>query len=387
MKTTTTLDSVYKKGLLWGDENHRHFFLWVSWWVDSMVMASLFIEKAKKEWISEKNITLLHYNHKQRVDSWNDALLIKNIFPSFNLIVWTYWWPGKTESLLREARYNFFVRQMESKGRWGDILILWHHLDDRIETTLMNLQKWCRIQGILNMRELQPLWKDDRFEVYRPLLNVYKSELIDYAKKNKVQYIIDETNNDPLYTRRNSIRKEISFSKENYDIIRSMYNHLELYRDNKLWEIDLKKIKKEYIDWYTGYEINNLTQNDIIFLLERLWFVWISTWFLQEFYRFNFLSSWLIYFRWTAFMRSLNKLYRFNTNNCFRIVKETDIVTLWQNKERYIRKWDKFWWKRISKILIKKKIPLFLRKLTKVSEIDWVITGYKTINPEDILED
>lgn len=44
--------------------------------------------------------------------------------------------------------------------------------------------------------------------ILRPLLSIEKKDILEFLKKNKLQYFEDETNNDNIYTR-NFMRNEI----------------------------------------------------------------------------------------------------------------------------------------------------------------------------------
>jgi tRNA(Ile)-lysidine synthase len=76
-----------------------------------------------------------------------------------------------------------------------------HHLGDQVETIILNLARGVGPLEIWGMRELSG-------KVLRPFLSVSKEDILDYAKKNKLRYVIDKSNFDLKYNR-NRIRKNI----------------------------------------------------------------------------------------------------------------------------------------------------------------------------------
>jgi tRNA(Ile)-lysidine synthase len=96
------------------------------------------------------------------------------------------------EAAARDARYCVFA-QIDA-GR----IALAHHLDDQAETVLMNLLRGAGLRGASGMR---PLSRFGDKQIVRPLLESSRREILDYAKKNRLEWIEDESNADPSLTR------------------------------------------------------------------------------------------------------------------------------------------------------------------------------------------
>ncbi|WP_368662583.1 tRNA lysidine(34) synthetase TilS [Zobellia laminariae] len=99
----------------------------------------------------------------------------------------------------RELRYRWFAEKM----RKNDIktLVTAHHVDDSLETFLINLSRGTGIDGLTGIPE-----KTDT--VSRPLLRFSRSQILEYAQSQKLQWREDGSNADTKYLR-NKIRHEI----------------------------------------------------------------------------------------------------------------------------------------------------------------------------------
>ncbi|MDP2829605.1 MAG: tRNA lysidine(34) synthetase TilS [Sulfuricellaceae bacterium] len=99
------------------------------------------------------------------------------------------------EALARAARYAMF-EQCEA-----DWIVLAHHLDDQAETLLLQLLRGCGVDGASAMGET-------RRQFLRPLLDVSRRALSDYAQVRKLEWIEDESNQDARFDR-NFLRRQI----------------------------------------------------------------------------------------------------------------------------------------------------------------------------------
>lgn len=102
------------------------------------------------------------------------------------------------EQAARDARYAFLRRVKEEIG--ADCIALAHHMDDQAETVLMHLLRGAGLRGASGMAAREG-------DLYRPLLAVRKSELIDYLEEQGVDWREDSTNAQ-ADTPRNRLRLE-----------------------------------------------------------------------------------------------------------------------------------------------------------------------------------
>ena len=117
---------------------------------------------------------------------------------------------GKTlEEVGREERYKFFSEIYEKVG--ATKIATAHNKDDQIETFLFRLTRGTSLQGLEGI-------KTKNNNIIRPILEIYKKDILEYLNKNEIQYKIDKTNFENEFTR-NSIRLDlIPFIEERYNI-------------------------------------------------------------------------------------------------------------------------------------------------------------------------
>lgn len=106
-----------------------------------------------------------------------------------------------TEALAREKRYQVFRKAVLQ----NDILLTAHTKDDQAETILLTMLRGAGLRGLSGIHPNHPFGKG---LLLRPLLEVSSADILRYAKKYKLNWIEDESNQDKSY-RRNLIRHEI----------------------------------------------------------------------------------------------------------------------------------------------------------------------------------
>ncbi|MBE6531540.1 MAG: tRNA lysidine(34) synthetase TilS [Ruminococcaceae bacterium] len=104
------------------------------------------------------------------------------------------------ETAAREVRYEYFSKIMRENNI--GILCVAHNADDNFETILFNISRGSGLSGVCGI----PRTRD--FEggiIVRPILEMSKSDIIEYCGENNIEYVTDSTNVDNDYTR-NRIR-------------------------------------------------------------------------------------------------------------------------------------------------------------------------------------
>jgi len=105
------------------------------------------------------------------------------------------------EAQAREARYQAFDRYLNP----GDILLTAHHQDDQLETLLLALKRGQGPKGLAAMGTVQTYkhaW------LVRPLLDISRDQIEQFAAQNSLLHIEDESNQDDSFDR-NFLRLEI----------------------------------------------------------------------------------------------------------------------------------------------------------------------------------
>ncbi|WP_340616441.1 tRNA lysidine(34) synthetase TilS [Xenorhabdus entomophaga] len=98
------------------------------------------------------------------------------------------------EAAARDARYQSFQRELQQ----GEILATAQHLDDQAETFLLALKRGSGPAGLSSMPARMPFAGTT---LIRPLLNVSRAELEEYAQTQKLQWVEDDSNQDDRYDR------------------------------------------------------------------------------------------------------------------------------------------------------------------------------------------
>lgn len=105
------------------------------------------------------------------------------------------------EMKCRRLRYEWFYELRESIP--GSIIAVAHHIDDNIETLLLNL---LRGSGITGMRAMLPR---NEAGIIRPLLCITRREIEEYLASAGAEYVTDSTNLADDNYKRNMLRNGV----------------------------------------------------------------------------------------------------------------------------------------------------------------------------------
>lgn len=168
----------------------------VSGGVDSVVLLDMFA----KGNIPHAKLVIAHFDHGIRDESADDAMFVHDLAKKYELPFETKREDlGKdtSEELARNRRYTF-LRYVAKKHNAK--IVTAHHADDVVETITINLTRGTGWRGLAVL---------DSADIERPLLNKRKSEIIEYARMNSLEWREDATNSDTKYLR-NDIRKKLT---------------------------------------------------------------------------------------------------------------------------------------------------------------------------------
>lgn len=174
----------------------------VSGGVDSVTLLDMHANR------TDITIIVAHFNHGIREDADKDADFVRQLAENYKL---TYMEEkqqlGQTasEEQARNARYKFLDKV--KKQYKADMIVTAHHADDVVETMILNIIRGTGWKGLCSLR--------DTATVRRPLLEMRKSEITNYAHTHHLSWREDATNQETLYTR-NYIRHHI-IPKINHD--------------------------------------------------------------------------------------------------------------------------------------------------------------------------
>ena len=193
---------------------------------DSMALVFLL-----NNWIKQNkgNLVALIVNHKLRSESLVESKFVKKYLSDSKIkakILGIKKVKVKKQNM-QEARMNRF-NMLNSYCLRNDIVHLFfaHHKDDNLETFFIRKIAGSNIEGLKSMQK-KIIFNKIRF--LRPLLEYKKRDIINYNKKNNIQFVNDPSNVNLKYTRikvREFFKKNkfmTSLVQEDFDKINNLY--------------------------------------------------------------------------------------------------------------------------------------------------------------------
>lgn len=155
----------------------------------------------------------------------------------------------------RELRYEWFyeiINDSASNIQYPifNYILTAHHLDDNIETVLMNFFKGTGISGL---RGIEP----KHGKIVRPLLFASKKEIIDCANDNGLQWVNDSSNDETKYTR-NFFRHDIipAIEKVYPDVKKNLAANIQRATDAEILYNQAITTHKKWLIEYRGNELH-----------------------------------------------------------------------------------------------------------------------------------
>jgi len=142
----------------------------------------------------------------------------------------------------RELRYAFFKDIMVNHKY--EKCATAHHLDDQVETVLLNLMRGSGLNGLTGM-------SPKREEYIKPILFLKKEELLVYLKEQDMEPREDDSNKESIYQRNKVRNKLIPYIKENFneDFPETIWRMTELLREDlDFIHEHVEKVKSEYVE-------------------------------------------------------------------------------------------------------------------------------------------
>ena len=106
------------------------------------------------------------------------------------------------ECAARQLRYDALFNAKVNDVQ-PDFIVTAHHQDDQAETLLLQLFRGAGVKGLSSMAAV-----DESRRLLRPLLDITRQDLQDYAKQHQLSWCDDESNDDTQYER-NFVRHKI----------------------------------------------------------------------------------------------------------------------------------------------------------------------------------
>jgi len=185
----------------------QRYLVGVSGGVDSRVLLQVLLQ------LDFKDLVVCHLDHNLRgTQSRADSVFVRRLSFFFKVTSSTEKvtdWPANAsmEAAGRAARWQLFASA--SKAYSANKVFLGHHADDQVETFLFNLFRGTGSFGNAGMKFLTSIEvAGQTLSLIRPLLSVWKSDLLEFARINHLKFREDASNLSQAYSR-NRIRHEL----------------------------------------------------------------------------------------------------------------------------------------------------------------------------------
>ena len=165
-------------------------------------------------------IVIAHFDHGIREDSAADARFVEELAKSYGLPFVTKreeLGAQASEELARHHRHAFLREQAEKHNA---VIATAHHIDDVVETIAINQIRGTGWRGLAVFGSKV---------IKRPLIELTKSDIYEYALMHHLEWVEDSTNNENKYLR-NRVRRSLPSS-----LFTLKKQHL-----TKLWQAQLK---------------------------------------------------------------------------------------------------------------------------------------------------
>lgn len=220
----------------------RPVLVGVSGGPDSIALLHLLIECAQRKTL---RIGVAHVDHRWREESCREAAQLKIDVERLNLpfhlkTLDPSCLKGNLEDACREERYAFFceiARQYDYQA-----VILGHHRDDQAETILKRILEGS---SLVNLKGIQAKKTFSNLAVWRPLLDVPKSDILMWLSDKKHPFFEDRTNRDPHFLRGRMRSSLFPFLQQEFG--KEIKNPL-IHISQEAGE--LEEFLKEHLDFY-----------------------------------------------------------------------------------------------------------------------------------------
>ncbi|OWK98659.1 tRNA lysidine(34) synthetase TilS [Kaistella haifensis DSM 19056] len=244
-----------------------NFLLAVSGGADSMALLQLFYSL-------ELKLQVAHVNyHLRGADSDADQQLVQDFCSENNIPFHLYEVSDKDQkpensiqNWARNLRYDFFRKIQKTENL--DYLVTAHHLNDQLETFLINLSKASGIHGLSGIPA-------NENQILRPLLNFTKDEIYAFAEANNLEFREDVSNQKNEYLRnfiRNEIAPKLFETNENFlqNFAKSLnfLNQTKRFVEEKIQQIERELVSEKdhvlYLNKAKFAEQDDLTKFEIL---------------------------------------------------------------------------------------------------------------------------
>ncbi len=203
----------------------------------------------------------VHINYNFREESKDEQTFVEEYCKSNNIKLYTfevdeenwneYKYLGNKQSMARQFRYDKYFEVADKEDT--DHIFIAHHKDDFIETAIMQENK----SNDYLYFGIQQNNKIGKYKITRPLINLWKKEIVDSLDERNIEYKIDKSNLEPIYER-NKIRLELN--KLTINEKQDIFNRFEEINKSKE---ELRQETDKYYEELINSELDWNTYNSI----------------------------------------------------------------------------------------------------------------------------
>ncbi len=343
----------------------------LSWGPDSMFLLSLLRSYRDEKQLPNDHLVVCTINHKTRPETDQEVAFLQDYCKDYPFECIDYQGTDFSERALRNFRYQSLYNVY--KKYKADFLVLWHHLNDRVESFMLHMRRGASLNGMRGMQIVQPSWFSADMTLFRPLLTTTREEILTQVTNKKIPHFMDPTNVDPTISQRNKLRNDImpwllNEEQQPTNFLSSMQQLFD-YLDQPSSSITpfLLKLKpSDYwnAQWYYKRQNKeqNITLDHIVALLKQTnTYKNISHANLREIHKFLTHS--------TSGYKFFNGVYRFIAHGAVYLIKAPhDFRKVTPQQSAFAQATDLVRSKSRSKYCIAQKIPIFRRNFIKVTK-------------------
>ena len=158
---------------------------------------------------SKRDVIAAHFDHQLRDESSSEAEFVAAIAAKYGIPFITGSGDVKgfakengysLEEAARKARYTFLFSTAREMGARS--IAVAHNADDQVETVVMHFTRGAGLSGLKGMTPSIILPEFDlQIPLIRPILHVWRSEILQYCSEHALEYVEDATNLDQTYFR------------------------------------------------------------------------------------------------------------------------------------------------------------------------------------------
>lgn len=223
--------------------NDRPVIVGVSGGTDSVVLLDILQKLGYKCIIAHCNF------HLRKEESDRDELFVRSLAEIIKIPIYTIDFETNEyatannisiEMAARELRYSWFENLCREND--AQAIAVGHHLDDNIETMLLNLARGTGLKGLTGM----PVRNSN---VVRPLLDTSRNEIKQYLIENNLKYVEDGSNSSTDYVRNKIRHRLIPLMEEiNPAFRQTMKQTQENLQDTyHIFQTEINRIKSEIV--------------------------------------------------------------------------------------------------------------------------------------------